>query len=80
VQRSLAERFGSIYGFLGQFLFWIAIHVPEYYVSLSLMGNVGSLFFIVSSGLLTGYVYLKSGNVLGLMTGHALLNILLILF
>ena len=80
VQRLLTERFGDVYGFLGHFLFWICIHVPEYYVNLGLMGSVGSLAFIVLSGLLTGYIFLRTRNVLGLMVGHSLLNVLLVLF
>jgi membrane protease YdiL (CAAX protease family) len=41
------------------------------------MGPAGSTTFIVVSGLVTGWLYMKYKNVLALMTGHWAINIMI---
>jgi membrane protease YdiL (CAAX protease family) len=77
IQSEVAHTFGPWAGFLAGTAAWLVGHIPEVLWLSELMGLAGSATFIVVSGLVTGLIYMRYKNVLGLMGGHWLLNILL---
>jgi hypothetical protein len=79
IQLEIAEGFGEMIGMYAQIIAWMVGHVYELFWLKELMGCVGSLLFIVFSGIITGFVYSKTKNVLGFMIGHWMLNFLVII-
>lgn len=77
VQAEVSKGFGQRKGLLVQTLVWGLAHGYEISWLQELMAFSGALLFIIGSGLITGYLYLKTENVLGLMVGHWLLNFLI---
>ncbi len=79
IQLDFSEGFGKMNGLYIQVIAWMMGHVYELFWLKNLMGIGGALLFIAVSGIVTGFVYLKTKNVLGFMFGHWLLNLFVIL-
>ena len=58
-----------------QFAAWCGAHVVEYMWLKDLTGPAGAVLFLGITGALTGLLYLRTKNVLGMMAGHWFLNI-----
>jgi|GEM_PF-1489002 len=76
IQLEIAEGFGEMIGMYAQIIVWMVGHVYELFWLKELMGCAGALLFIAFSGIITGFVYSKTKNVLGFMIGHWMLNLL----
>jgi membrane protease YdiL (CAAX protease family) len=77
IQSEVTHTFGPWAGFWAGTIAWIVGHILELVWLSELMGPAGSATFIVVSGLVTGLLYMRYKNVLGLMTGHWLVNVIL---
>lgn len=77
IQHEFALEFGAWNGFGVGTVAWLLVHVFEFVWLSELMGPVGSAAFIITSGLLTGLLYMKYKNVLALMLGHWTMNIVI---
>ncbi len=77
IQSEVSNTFGPWAGFWAGTAAWLVGHIPEVLWLSELMGLAGSATFIVISGLVTGLLYMRYKNVLGLMTGHWLVNVIL---
>lgn len=71
-------RGGKRLGFILQFLVWMGGHWLEMTWLPDYMGFTNALFFIIMSGLLTGYTVYKTENIFGVTLGHILLNVFII--
>lgn len=76
VQLEVERAWGPGQGLLAGFIAWCAGHVLEYGWLRGLMGPPGTLLYIGLAGVLTGIVYWRTKNALGLMAGHFILNLL----
>jgi len=72
------ERGKSI-GFIVQFIVWMGGHWLEFTWLPNYMGLWNAIFFIVVSGLITGYTVYKTENILGVTIGHVMLNVFLMI-
>lgn len=79
IQKEIAKGFGEMTGIYVQIIAWMLGHVYELFWLKDLMGCTGALLFIAVSGVITGFVYSKTKNVLGFMIGHWMLNFLVII-
>ena len=79
IQAEIAKRFGEMNGMFVQMGAWMLGHVYELFWLKDLMGCAGALLFIAVSGVITGFVYSKTKNVLGFMIGHWMLNLLVMI-
>lgn len=80
IQFEVAKEFGEAAGLFTQNIAWIVGHVYEIFWLDELMGLEGAVLFIIFSGFLTGLVYAKTKNTLGLMFGHWLMNLAVAVF
>ena len=76
VQLEVERAWGPATGVVAGFAAWSTGHIIEFGWLKELMGPPGALLFLGLTGALTGLVYHRTGNALGLMTGHFLLNVL----
>jgi hypothetical protein len=72
VERSWGEVKGLVVGTVA----WMVGHSWELVWLSELTGSVGSFLFILISGVVTGLLYQRYKNVIGLMVGHWMLNLL----
>jgi hypothetical protein len=79
IQAEIAKGFGEMNGMFVQMGAWMLGHVYELFWLKDLMGCAGTLLFIAVSGVITGFVYSKTKNVLGFMIGHWMLNLLVMI-
>lgn len=79
VQFELEKLWGPGKAMMAQFAAWSGAHVIEYGWLKELAGPAGAILFLGVTGAVTGAVYWKTKNVLGMMAGHWVLNILLML-
>lgn len=77
IQLEVWNALGAGWGMAAQFAVWSAGHVPEYLWLKDLAGPAGAVLFLGITGALTGLLYYRTRNVLGMMAGHWLLNVLL---
>jgi hypothetical protein len=77
VQLEVWRAWGEGWGLAAQFAAWSGAHVVEYMWLKDLAGPAGAILFLGITGALTGLLYLRTKNVLGMMTGHWVLNLLL---
>lgn len=71
-----AERAkGPLVGFAVGTLVWFVGHALELVWLSALMGDLMTFLFILSSGVVTGLLYMRYKNIAGLMAGHWLLNL-----
>jgi hypothetical protein len=77
VQLEVEKLWGPGRGMLAQFAVWCGAHVIEYGWLKDIAGPVGAILFLGVTGAVTGAVYWRTKNVLGMMAGHWLLNLLL---
>lgn len=77
IQYEMSAAFGTWNGYWVGTVAWMVGHVLEVVWLSELMGPAGSTTFIVVSGLVTGWLYMKYKNVLALMTGHWAINIMI---
>ncbi|MBM4249366.1 MAG: CPBP family intramembrane metalloprotease [Euryarchaeota archaeon] len=78
VQLEVERAGGPAWGILAQFLAWAGAHVLEYGWLKDLAGPAGAVLFLGLTGAVTGLVYWRTKNVLGMMAGHWILNLLLV--
>ncbi|HUT80853.1 MAG TPA: hypothetical protein VMZ29_06600 [Candidatus Bathyarchaeia archaeon] len=64
-------------GFCLQYIVWIGGHWLEMSWLPDYLGIKNAMFFIIVSGLLTGYTVYKTENIIGVTLGHVLLNVFL---
>ncbi|NHK31201.1 MAG: hypothetical protein FK730_07605 [Asgard group archaeon] len=69
------RKVGKLVGFVVQFIVWMGGHWLELTWLPNYLGLVNAIFFIMVSGLLTGYTVYKTGNIFGVTIGHILLNV-----
>ena len=77
VQLEVERVWGPGKGMLVQFAVWCGAHVIEYAWLKDVAGPAGAIIFLGVSGAVTGAVYWKTKNVLGMMVGHWVLNLVL---
>lgn len=77
VQLEVWEAWGPAWGMAAQFCAWCGAHMLEYMWLKDLTGPAGAVLFLGITGALTGLLYYRTRNVLGMMAGHWLLNVLL---
>jgi len=77
VQLEVEGAWGAGWGMAAQFAAWSIGHVPEYLWLSALAGPAGAVLFLGITGALTGLLYHRTKNVLGMMVGHWLLNLIL---
>ena len=77
VQLEIERRWGPGRGILVQFAVWCGAHVIEYVWLKDVAGPAGAILFLGITGAVSGVVYWKTKNVLGMMAGHWVLNLLL---
>jgi len=77
VQLEVWRAWGEGWGLAAQFLAWSGAHVIEYMWLRDLTGPAGAVLFLGISGALTGLLYIRTKNVLGMMVGHWMLNLIL---
>jgi hypothetical protein len=77
VQLEVWRSWGKGWGLAAQFAAWSGAHVVEYLWLRDLAGPAGAILFLGTTGALTGLLYLRTRNVLGMMVGHWVLNLLL---
>ncbi|NHJ47021.1 MAG: hypothetical protein FK733_04465 [Asgard group archaeon] len=70
-----SQRIGKWVGFALQFLVWMGGHWLELTWLPAYMGFANAFFFVMISGLLTGYTVYKTENIFGVTIGHILLNV-----
>jgi len=77
IQSEVSHTFGQWPGFYAGFAAWLVGHIPEVIWLSELMGLASTIVFVIIAGIATGLIYMRYKNVLGLMTGHWLLNVIL---
>jgi hypothetical protein len=77
IQHEMGATFGTWNGYWAGTVAWMVGHVLEVIWLSELMGPAGSTTFVVISGLVTGWMYVRYKNVLALMTGHWAINIMI---
>jgi hypothetical protein len=77
VQLEAGRLWGPGRGMLAQFAVWCGAHVIEYGWLRDIAGPAGAILFLGVTGAVSGAVYWKTKNVLGMMAGHWMLNLLL---
>jgi len=77
VQLEIERRWGPGKGMLAQFLAWSGAHIIEYGWLKDVAGPAGAILFLGITGAVSGVVFWKTKNVLGMMAGHWILNLLL---
>ncbi len=77
VQLEVETSWGPGKGMLAQFLAWAGAHIIEYFWLKDIAGPAGAILFLGVTGAASGVVYWRTKNVLGMMAGHWILNILL---
>ena len=78
VQRELARAWGDGAGEAAQALAWFCGHALELVWLRPLLGTAGSALFIAATGLATGRLYRRTGNVAGMMLGHWLVSVAMV--
>ncbi len=73
--RTLTTVDGRFLGFILQFVVWMIGHIQELQWLPNYMGVVNAVFFIIISGLLTGWTVYKTENIFGVTLGHIMLNV-----
>jgi hypothetical protein len=69
------QQIGKWVGFVLQFIVWMGGHWLELTWLPRYMGFVNAFFFVLVSGILTGYTVYKTENIFGVTVGHILLNV-----
>lgn len=77
VQLEIERLWGPGKGMLAQFAVWCGAHVIEYAWLKEIAGPAGAVLFLGVTGAVSGFVYWKTKNVLGMMVGHWVLNLVL---
>lgn len=78
IQYPLSQQFTPTTAIGLQTAVWLAGHYPESLWLSGLMGGVGVWVFLAFTGIVTGFSYNRTGNVSGQMTGHVLLNLIIV--
>lgn len=76
VQEEVHRVHGARWGIIAGFVAWMAGHPLELVWLQPLLGVAGTVAFVAMSGAVTGLVYARWRNVLGLMLGHWAINVL----
>lgn len=79
VQYKAMQVFGEIKGFLTQLLIWMVAHAFEFFWLKDLMGIFFTFLFLFASGFITGFLYVKTKDIIGQMTGHWFINFLVMI-
>jgi len=78
IQYPLRQKFTPATAIGLQTTVWLAGHYPESLWLSGLMGGVGVWVFLAFTGIVTGFSYNRTENVSGQMTGHVLLNLIIV--
>lgn len=78
VQHEAGLRWGALGGFLAGLAAWLVGHVPEWMWLRDMDGELGAALFILATGIATGLAYARWRNVWGLMVGHLVVNVFLV--
>ena len=79
IQAPLSVQYGPRIAIILQTLVWLAAHIPESLWLDDLMGTVGVWVFLGFTGLITGISYERTKNVSGMMAGHVVLNLFVVI-
>ena len=77
VQFEVERAWGPSRAMAAQFAAWCGAHVIEYLWLKDIATPAGAILFLGITGAASGAVYWKTRNVLGMMAGHWVLNLLL---
>ena len=77
VQLEVERFWGPGRGILVQFAVWCGAHVIEYAWLKDITGPAGAVLFLGVTGAVSGVVYWRTKNTLGMMVGHWVLNLML---
>jgi len=73
--RKISIKDGKFLGFILQFIVWMFGHIQELRWLPTYIGSINAVFFIIVSGLLTGWTVYKTENIFGVTLGHIMLNV-----
>lgn len=73
--RKITLKDGRFLGFMLQFVVWMFGHIQELRWLPTYIGSVNAVFFIIISGILTGWTVYKTENIFGVTLGHIMLNV-----
>jgi len=79
VQKELARMLGDTMAEVAQALVWFFGHALELIWLKPLLGTWGSILFIATTGLATGRLYRHTGNVTGMMVGHWMVSLVVVI-
>lgn len=75
----LSKKYGDLVAIIGQNVVWFSIHVYEIFILVPYIGLLGANLLTLFLGISGDLVALKSNNIWGLMMGHILLNLVVML-
>ncbi len=78
IQKELAAAYGDNTGEAAQALVWFVGHALELIWLQPLLGLWGTVLFLAAAGLATGRLYRRTGNVAGMMAGHWMVSLLVV--
>ncbi|MHA1170689.1 MAG: CPBP family glutamic-type intramembrane protease [Candidatus Heimdallarchaeota archaeon] len=73
--RKITLKDGRFLGFMLQFVVWMFGHIQELRWLPTYIGPINAVFFIIVSGVLTGWTVYKTENIFGVTLGHIMLNV-----
>ncbi|NHJ32624.1 MAG: hypothetical protein FK732_07165 [Asgard group archaeon] len=73
--RRITLKDGKFLGFMLQFAVWMFGHIQELMWLPTYIGQVNAVFFIIVSGVLTGWTVYRTENIFGVTLGHIMLNV-----
>ena len=79
IQREVAAAHGDDAGEAAQALAWFFGHALELVWLQPLLGLWGTVLFMAGTGLATGRLYRRTGNVAGMMVGHWMVSLMVVL-
>lgn len=79
IQREVARAHGDDVGEMAQAIVWFCGHAPELIWLQPLLGFWGTMLFMAGTGLATGRLYRRSGNVAGMMVGHWMVSLIVVM-
>jgi hypothetical protein len=75
----LSRRYNKTVAIIGQNLTWFMLHLYEIELLNSYIGYAGAILLTLTLGILGDMIALKTKSIIGLMIGHVILNLAIIL-
>lgn len=75
----LSRRYNKTVAIIGQNLTWFMLHIYEIELLNSYIGYTGAILLTLTLGILGDMIALKTKSIIGLMLGHVILNLAIIL-